>query len=280
MEKKALGKGLEALLPDNRPKPLAPTQDVVQVALDRIQPNPYQPRTQFDPVELAELTASVKLNGVLQPVLVRRKAEGIYELIAGERRYRAAKQAGLATIPAVVRNSNDEQAMELALVENIQRSDLNPMDAARAYYRLSREFGCTHDTIAQRVGKDRSSIANLARLVNLPKEIQDLVESGALSTGHAKVLLGITEAAEQLRVARLAASSQLSVRETEALAIGSTKPRRTMKRSARTFTDLEERLQRRLGTKVSIARTGKHGRIMLHFFSDEELTRLADLLLA
>jgi len=278
MEKKALGKGLEALLPDNKPK-TPPAQDVQQVPLDRIIPNPFQPRTHFDEHELEELTASIQANGVLQPVLVRRKAEGLYELIAGERRFRAAKQAGLATIPVVVRNTGDQQAMELALVENIQRSDLNPIEAARAYHRLTREFGLTHEHIAERVGKDRSSVSNIARLLNLPNEIQELVQSGALSTGHAKVLLGLASAAEQLRLAHLITASQLSVREAERLAGGPGK-KRPAHRAGRMHADLEERLRRRLGTKVTIARAGKAGKIVLHFFSDDEFSRLADVLLA
>jgi ParB family transcriptional regulator, chromosome partitioning protein len=278
MEKKALGKGLEALLPDSKPK--APTaQDVQQVPLDRIIPNPFQPRTHFDAHELEELTESIKANGVLQPVLVRRKAEGLYELIAGERRFRAAKQAGLTAIPVVIRNTGDQQAMELALVENIQRSDLNPIEAARAYQRLTREFGLTHEHIAERVGKDRSSISNIARLLNLPNEIQELVQAGALSTGHAKVLLGIASATEQLRLAQLITASQLSVREAERLAGGPAK-KRPAQRAGHAHADLEERLRRRLGTKVTIAKSGKVGKIVLHFFSDDEFSRLADVLLA
>src|SRR5918996_1375580 len=218
MEKKALGRGLDALLPDTRQKAVVSMQDIEALPVDRVRPNPYQPRTEFAEDELAQLAESVKRNGVLQPVLVRRKADGAYELIAGERRLRAAKLAGLATIPAVVRNSSDEQAMELALVENLQRRDLNPMEAARAYYRLAHEFGFTQDTIASRVGKDRSSIANISRLINLPKEIQELVESGKLSTGHAKVLLSVTRVEQQLRLARLISDGQLSVRQAEHLA--------------------------------------------------------------
>ena len=185
MEKKALGKGLEALLPERRPLHTSPTGEIQELPLDQIMPNRYQPRREFADWELAELAESVKQNGVLQPILVRRKGDGFFETIAGERRLRAAKLAGLQRIPAIIRNSSDEQSMELALVENLQRKDLNPMEAARAYHRLINEFAFTQDTVAQRLGKDRSSIANIIRLVNLPNEIKMLVESGAISTGHA-----------------------------------------------------------------------------------------------
>ena len=185
MEKKALGKGLEALLPTVQFKaPTLPTTDVQEILLTQIIPNRYQPRTTFSEDEISELSESIKKNGLIQPVMVRRKGDGIYELIAGERRLRASKLAGLATIKALVRNSSDEQAMELALVENLQRQDLNPMEAARAYHRLITEFGLTQEQVAQRIGKDRSSIANIARLTNLPNDIQVLIESGQLTTGH------------------------------------------------------------------------------------------------
>ncbi len=186
MEKKALGKGLGALLPDSLPKILPIEREMTQeVPLDRIVPNRYQPRQTFEPGELAQLADSVKRNGVLQPVLVRRKADGLFELIAGERRYRAARLAGLKSIPAIVRNSSDEQSMELALIENLQREDLNPIEEARAYYRLVSEFGLTQESLAQRFGKDRSSVANSLRLLTLPNEIKELVESLKLSMCHA-----------------------------------------------------------------------------------------------
>ena len=225
MEKKALGKGLEALLPEVRFKAEPLERDVQELPLINIVPNRYQPRTEFTEADLAQLADSIKQNGVLQPVLVRRKGDGVYELIAGERRMRAAKRAGLLTVPAIIRNSSDEQALEIALIENLQRQDLNPMEAARAYHRLIQEFGFTQEVVAQRIGKDRSSIANIARLVNLPKEVQDLVESGALSTGHAKVILGLSSLQAQLTLARQIVESQLSVRQAEKIANGSVPPR-------------------------------------------------------
>jgi ParB family chromosome partitioning protein len=281
MEKKALGKGLEALLPGGGPKTTAASSEVEQLPIEHIMPNRYQPRKDFLESELVELADSVKQNGVLQPVLVRRKGDGFYELIAGERRLRAAKLAGLMSIPAIVRNSSDEQAMELALVENLQRKDLNPMEAAHAYHRLLNEFGLTQEAVAQRIGKDRSSIANFIRLVNLPNEIQWLVESGLLSTGHAKVLLGLTRPELQLKLARQIVDSRLSVRQAELLVSRLGRVTRTRKpaRRAGAYTDLEEKLQRRMGTRVSIVPGRRGGKIVLDYFTSEDLDRLVELLL-
>ena len=282
MEKKALGKGLGALLPEILPKILPIERETTQdVPLDRIVPNRYQPRHMFEPGELAQLAESVKRNGVLQPVLVRRKADGLFELIAGERRYRAAKLAGLKSIPAVVRNSSDEQSMELALIENLQREDLNPMEEARAYSRLVTEFGLTQETLAQRFGKDRSSVANSLRLLNLPNEIKELVESIKLSMGHAKVLLGMSRPELQIKLAKLIIDGQLSVRQAEQLIASDLRAGKS-KHSARKITaypDLEEKLRKRLGTKVAIHKGRKGGRIEIHYFEPADLDRLADLLL-
>jgi ParB family chromosome partitioning protein len=282
MEKRALGKGLEALLPPSGPKTQASPGDIQQLEVQHILPNRYQPRREFADSDLAELAESVKQNGLLQPVLVRRKGDGFFELIVGERRLRAAKLAGLKSIPAIVRNSSDEQAMELALVENLQRKDLNPMEAARAYHRLLHEFGFTQDTVAQRIGKDRSSIANIARLLNLPNEIQQLVESCLLSTGHAKVILGLPKIDAQLKLARQIVDSQLSVRQAEKLAMArqrSPKAKRSSSRLNKPYPDLEEKLQRRLGTRVSIMKSRNGGKIVVEYFTPADLDRLIDLLL-
>lgn len=282
MEKKALGKGLDALLPEKFGRPLPTRGELHQLPLTRILPNRYQPRREFPESDLTQLAESVKQNGLLQPVLVRRTGDGAYELIAGERRLRAAKLAGLETVPAIVRNSSDHQAMELALVENLQRQDLNPMEAARAFHRLFNEFGFTQETVALRLGKDRSSIANIARLVNLPSEIQEEVVTGRISTGHAKVLLGLDRPEAQLSLARKIVEGQLTVRQAEQLA--ATRPRsgksRAGLRSNNPYPDLEERLQRRLGTRVSILKGRKGGKIVLHFYSKDELDRLVEALLA
>ncbi|MBI3806453.1 MAG: ParB/RepB/Spo0J family partition protein [Nitrospirae bacterium] len=283
MEKRALGKGLDALLPSSGPKPTPGqgTGDVQHLEVQHITPNRYQPRKEFAEPALAELAESIKQNGLLQPILVRRKGDGIFELIAGERRLRAAKIAGLQTIPAIVRNSSDEQAMEFALVENLQRKDLNPMEAARAYHRLLNEFGFTQDTVAQRIGKDRSSVANIVRLMNLPNEVQQLVESGHLTTGHAKVLLGLTKVEAQIKFARQIAEAQLSVRQAEKIVVGHSRSVKNPRgaRHPKPYPDLEEKLQRRLGTRVSIVKNRSGGKIVLDYFTPTELDRLVELLL-
>lgn len=281
MEKKALGKGLEALLPERRPLPASPAGEVQELPLDQIMPNRYQPRREFADWELAELAESIKQNGLLQPILVRRKGDGFYETIAGERRLRAAKLAGLRSIPAIVRNSTDEQSMELALVENLQRKDLNPMEAARAYHRLINEFAFTQDTVAQRLGKDRSSIANIVRMVSLPNEIQVLVESGAISTGHAKVILGLPRPEGQIKLARRIVEGQLSVRQAEKAAAGESRVSKVQAgtRQQKPYPDLEDRLQKRLGTRVSILKSRRGGKIVIHYFTSADLDRLLEAIL-
>jgi ParB family chromosome partitioning protein len=281
MEKKALGRGLDALLPATKPVSMTESPDVQHLRIDAIVPNRYQPRQSFSPQELAELTASLKQSGLLQPILVRRKGDGIYELISGERRWRAAKDAGLETIQAVIRNCGDDEAVVLALVENLQRADLNPMEMARAYHRMMNEFGLTQDIIARRVGCDRSSIANVARLINLPSEIQQLIESNQLSMGHAKVILSLPGPREQLRVAQLVISKALSVRGTEKLIESSlTGKKRGAKELRRTpWSDVEERLQKRLGTKVMIQKGKRGGKIVIHYFSPPELDGILEILL-
>jgi ParB family transcriptional regulator, chromosome partitioning protein len=278
MEKKALGKGLEALLPERRPLHTSSVGETQELPLDQIMPNRYQPRREFADWELAELAESIKQNGLLQPILVRRKGDGFFETIAGERRLRAAKLAGLRSIPAIVRNSTDEQSMELALVENLQRKDLNPMEAARAYHRLINEFAFTQDTVAQRLGKDRSSIANI---VNLPNEIKVLIESGAISTGHAKVILGLPRPEGQIKLARRIVEGQLSVRQAEKAAAGESRVSkvRTGIRQQKPYPDLEDRLQKRLGTRVSILKSRRGGKIMIHYFTSAELDRLLEAIL-
>lgn len=282
MEKKALGKGLEALLPAATLKSSVGNREVQELPLADILPNPYQPRNQFPEPEIAQLAESVKQNGLLQPVLVRRKGDGQFELIVGERRWRAAKLAGLSTIPAIVRNSTDEQSMELALVENLQRKDLNPMEAARAYSRLTAEFGLTHDKIARRLGKDRSSIANIARLMNLPKEIKQFVESGALSIGHAKVILGLDRSESQIRLARQIVEDQLSVRQAERLAAAGARHKRKINQGHTNYSahdaELVQRLQKRLGTRVSLQKSGRGGRLVFHYFTPGDLDRLLEIL--
>jgi ParB family chromosome partitioning protein len=281
MEKKALGRGLDALLPPIKLASMPESQDVQHLRVDAIVPNRYQPRQAFPLQGLEELSASLKQSGLLQPILVRRKGDGIYELISGERRWRAAKEAGLETIQSVIRNCGDEESVILALVENLQRADLNPMEMARAYHRMMNEFGLTQDIIAQRVGCERSSIANVVRLINLPSEIQQLIETNQLSMGHAKVILGLPNQNEQLRVAQLVVSKVLSVRETEKLIESSTvaKKRGTKELRRTPWSDVEERLQKRLGTKVIIQKGRRGGKIVIHYFSAPELDGILETLL-
>ncbi len=281
MEKKALGRGLDALLPAIKPVSMPELPEVQHLRIDAIVPNRYQPRQSFSPQELAELTASLKQNGLLQPILVRRKGDGIYEIISGERRWRAAKEAGQETIQAVIRNCGDEESVVLALIENIQRADLNPMEMAKAYHRMMNEFGLTQDTIAQRVDCERSSIANIVRLINLPSEIQQLIETSQISMGHAKVILGLHEQNEQLRVAKLVVSNVLSVRETEKLVESASvaKMRGTKELQRTPWSDVEERLQKRLGTKVVIQKGKRGGKIVIHYFSPPELDGILETLL-
>ncbi|HJS66628.1 MAG TPA: ParB/RepB/Spo0J family partition protein [Nitrospiraceae bacterium] len=281
MEKKALGRGLDALLPAIRPSATPGSSEVQHLKVGSIVPNRYQPRQTFSSQELNELTDSLKQSGLLQPILVRRKGDGIFELISGERRWRAAKEAGLETIQAVIRNCGDEESVVLALVENLQREDLNPMEMARAYYRMMNEFGLTQDIIARRIGCERSSIANVVRLIQLPSEIQQLIESNQLSMGHAKVILSLPGQNEQLKIAQLAVSKALSVRETEKI-VGSllTGKKRVAKELRRTpWSDVEERLQKRLGTKVMIQKGKRGGKIVIHYFSPPELDGILEALL-
>ncbi len=282
MEKKALGRGLDALLPGGRPTIPSNAADVQQIRIDAIVPNRYQPRQIFHPAELAELAASIKESGLLQPILVRRKGDGIFELISGERRWRATKEAGLDTIQAVIRNCSDQEAILFALVENLQREDLNPMETARAYSRMMNEFGLTHDSIAQKVGCDRSSVANSVRLLNLHHDVQALVESGTLSAGHAKALLALDTPETQCKLAKTVAARALSVRETERLVTTSSTTRKRTKplTTASNWSDVESRLQKRFGTRVTIEAGRKGGKVVIHYYSAPELEGIIDNLLA
>ena len=282
MEKKALGKGLGALLPSSKlSQPTEPT-DVQRIRIETIVPNRYQPRHTFPPDELAELAASIKESGVLQPIMVRRKGDGIYELISGERRWRASKEAGLETIPVVIRNCSDQESLLLALVENLQREDLNPMETARAYWRMMNEFGLTQDAIAAKVGRDRSSVANFVRLIHLHPELQELVQEGTLTTGHAKALLSLSSPEDQLKIGKIVASGALSVRETEKLVESSVvgKKRQHKTPHSSPWVELEARLQKRLGTKVSIHPQNQGGKIVIHYFSPAELDGVVETLLS
>ena len=279
----ALGKGLSALIPDV-PEPVRP--GVLEVDVDRLSPNDHQPRLQMDDAKLDELAASIKANGVIQPILVRRSGER-YQIIAGERRWRAAQRAGLRTVPVVVRDvsAGDKQVLELALIENLQREGLNPVDEALAYRRLASEFSLTQDQIAAAVGKDRSSVANFMRLLKLPDEVRGDLASGALSTGHARALLALNDPAAQRQGAREVIARGLSVRETEALVKrmaavpASTSPPPASEPAKDVHTRAaEDRMRFALGAKVRISRRGKGGRIEIDFGSEDELNRLFDFI--
>lgn len=280
----ALGKGLSALIPD---APEAPRQGAIEVDIDLLAPSDQQPRMQMDDARLTELADSIKANGVIQPILVRRTG-ATYRIIAGERRWRAAQRAGLLKVPVVVRDvpeGSEKQLLELALVENIQREDLNPVDEALAYQRLSEEFALTQDQIAAAVGKDRSSVANYMRLLKLPEEVRGDLASGALAMGHARALLALPDPASQRHAAREVISRSLSVRETEALVkrLTSAAPAR-QRGAARPASDVhtraaEDRMRFALGTKVRIVRRGASGTIEIDFGSETELNRLYDYLI-
>ncbi|HET9358836.1 MAG TPA: ParB/RepB/Spo0J family partition protein [Vicinamibacterales bacterium] len=275
----ALGKGLSALIPDV-PEPIRTGS--LEVDIDLLSPNEQQPRLHMDDARLEELTQSIKSNGIIQPILVRRDGQG-YRIIAGERRWRAAQRAGLHKVPVVVREvtQGDKQALELALVENLQRENLNPVDEALAYQRLANEFAMTQEQIAAAVGKDRSSVANFMRLLKLPDEVRGDLSAGALSTGHARALLALPDAATQRQTAREVVSRALSVRETEALVkklLAQSTSRQEPAAAARTkdvhTRAAEDRLRFALGTKVQIVRRRQGGRIEIEFTSENELNRL------
>jgi ParB family chromosome partitioning protein len=281
----ALGKGLSALIPD---APEVPRTGILEVDVDLLSPNPQQPRLQMDDARLTELAQSIKANGIIQPILVRRDGSA-YRIIAGERRWRAAQQAGLHKVPVVVReipDGSERQLLELALIENLQRENLNPVDEAVAYQRLADEFGLTQDQIAAAVGKDRSSVANFMRLLKLPDEVRSALVTGSLAMGHARALLGLLDAAAQRHAAREVIARGLSVRDTESLvkrlATQSKRPEPgavTPEAGNDVHTRAaEDRLRFALGTKVRIVRRGQGGSIEVDFGSEAELNRIYEFI--
>jgi ParB family chromosome partitioning protein len=279
MKRKALGKGLSALLPD--PEPAAAPAGADQTAeapVASLEPNPYQPRSAMDPTRLSELSASIRESGIVQPILVRRHGER-YQIIAGERRWRAAQQAGLATVPIVVREVADDRLLELALVENIQRQELSPLEEAQAFHRLQEELRLTQEEVARKVGRDRTTVTNTLRLLRLPREVRDLLNTGGLDAGHGRALLALEKAEEQTALAREAARKGLSVREVERRVALMRAPRSKTPptRDANTRA-AEERLRAALGTRVQIARRGRGGQLRIAFATEAELNRLYELL--
>jgi ParB family chromosome partitioning protein len=275
--KTALGKGLESLLPDK-------TQEIISIDITRIIPGDQQPRRVFRDAALRDLAASIKEKGVLQPVIVARTGDGTFRLIAGERRWRASGLAGLKKIPAIIKDVASADSLEIALIENIQREDLNPVETADAFHRLMQDFKLTQEELSAKVGKDRATVANYLRLLKLPEEIRTFLNDGSLSMGHAKAILSIEGKPNQLEAARRIIHKGLSVRETESLAkklaAGGGKKKAVHQKKDAQIASLEEKLIRHLGTKVRILHKGKKGQIEIEYYSLDELDRLLDILTA
>jgi len=282
MEKKALGRGLSALIP---PKEVASTvgaaatsDTILYINVNAVKTNKYQPRLGFSQEKLDDLVNSIKAKGVVQPVLVRSTPAG-YELIAGERRLRAAKMLGIDTIPAIVKDADDLSMLEIALIENIQREDLNAIEEAGAYQRLMDDFAFTQEKISQVLGKERSSVANTLRLLALPKKIQEYITDNSLTAGHGKAILSLPTEQEQMRVGTMAAKKRLSVRETENIVskrLGARKTRKIEKDS--NVAELEDELRRIFGTRVKIICGRKRGTIHIEYYSQEDLNRIIGIL--
>ncbi|MBI5102726.1 MAG: ParB/RepB/Spo0J family partition protein [Nitrospirae bacterium] len=272
--KMALGKGLNALIPERN-------DETLSLDINRIMPGAYQPRKNFSENSLKELAASIKEKGVLQPILVSRNGDGSFNLIAGERRWRAATLAGLKKIPAMVKNVASKEAFEMALVENIQREDLNPVETAEAFNRLMKDFGLTQEELSDKVGKERATVANYLRLLKLPDEIKALLYDGSLSMGHARALLSIEGRAAQIDAAKKILKAGLSVREVESLAKKVAKPAKTKPLKDAQISSLEDKIIKHLGTKARIIHKGKKGgKIEIDYYSLDELDRLLEILLA
>jgi ParB family chromosome partitioning protein len=274
----ALGRGLSALIPSA--PTAAPRESPTEVDLDLLQPNPYQPRLQFDDGRLDELAQSIRSNGIIQPILVRRVGKR-YEIIAGERRWRAAQRAGLLRVPVVFRDVPDDKLLQVALIENIQRENLNPIDEASAYKRLMDEFTLTQDDLARAVGKERSTVANTLRLLKLPDQVKTQVASGTLSMGHARAILGLEREEDQIHAAKQVVDRGFSVRDTELLVkhiadriAGKAPVRREPPPPDVHTRQAEDRLKLALGARVTIKRRGKGGAIEIEFATEDELQRL------
>ena len=288
-KKKVLGRGLDTLLPASRAAVIPAihatqmTGDVVkEIAVEMIDRNPYQTRSKFGEDALNELAASIKASGVVQPIVVRPESNGRYQLIAGERRWLASQRAGKTTVPAIIRQVSNEQAMEMTIVENLQREDLNPMEQARAYERLGREFGLTQEQMAQRTGKDRSSVSNFLRLLKLPTEVQSLLEEEKLSFGHAKALMGLDSPDATISLAQRVVQLSMSVRQTEGAVNNLMNPEPKQEKPERVVDpnvrDAERELQQALGVKVTITDRNGKGKIQLEYKSLEDFDRIVDAL--
>lgn len=273
MQKKGLGKGLQALIPVGENE-----KDIFEVSVYDIQPSDNQPRKTFDEDKMNELVESIKLHGVIQPIIVNKTGDA-YKIIAGERRWRAARIAGLKKVPVVIKEVSKRQSMELSLIENVQRQDLNPIEEAEAYQSLISEFGLSQEQVAERVGKSRPAVTNALRLLNLEPKVRKMVEIGTISGGHAKTLLSITDLKKQAEVADAIADKKMSVRETECYIknINSKKNKISKKKTDYYSSDIEQTLQSIIGTKVRIINAGDKGKIVIEYYSKDELTRLMEL---
>jgi ParB family chromosome partitioning protein len=284
MGRNVLGKGLEALIPQVTPETVKieepPKEGLVHLSIDKIKSNPYQPRTKMDEEKLLELSASIQEKGIIQPVVVRQVGEE-FELVAGERRLSAAKKLGWEKIPAMVTGKlSKEEMLELSLIENLQREDLNPIDTARGYQRLLEECALSQAQLAQKIGKERSSVANTLRLLNLPEEVQKLISDGELSEGHARTILALPDEKRQIELSKRVVKEGLSVRRTEELVYGP-KRKLVLKRRPETapaFFEIEEKLKQYFGTSVKVIGRGKGGKIEVEFYSEEDLSRILELL--
>lgn len=275
MAKKVLGRGLDALLPQLD----VSEQDVVaEVSVRDLRPNPYQPRREFDEEKLAELAQSIREHGIIQPLIVRRSSVLGYDIVAGERRFRAGQMAGLDKVPVVVRNFTDIELMEVAVIENLQREDLNAMEVAEAYANLMEKAHLTQEELAHRVGQSRSHVANMLRLLQLPLPVRQHVSRGTLTMGHARALLAVPEEEERVRLADRVVKSQMSVRKLEALIY---EPKRPVSRETpkdHQLEDLERNLTEKLGTHVTIQPGKKHGKIEIDYYSNDDLMRILQLI--
>jgi ParB family transcriptional regulator, chromosome partitioning protein len=290
-KRKALGKGLESLLPrvqavaETPAQPQAEAGKPREIPVGEIDRSPYQTRTRFDEAQLAELAASIAATGVVQPIVVRPVAGGRFQLIAGERRWMASQHAGKETVPAIVRHASDEQAMEMTIVENLQRTDLNPMEQARAYEQLAREFQLTQEQMAKRTGKDRASVANFLRLLRLPASVQGQVENGELSFGHARTLLALEDPETILKAAQKVTALSMSVRQTESYVQGILNPETKQAKGEQkekvvdpNVREVQETLQRALGLKVRVEDRKGRGRVIIEYAKIEEFDRLLEML--
>ncbi len=272
MAKRALGKGLGALFPKEDMK-----KDLITLPMASIKPNPYQPRDDYSDTEIVGLVESIKSHGIIQPIVVR-KSGNVYELVCGERRYRAAKKAGLQRIPAVIKVLNDREVLELALIENLQRKDLNPIEEAKAYNRLIREFGLTQSEVSKVIGKERTTVTNRLRLLKLPLSVQTMVMHEEISEGHARALLGLDSESSMLSMAHEIKNKKLSVRQIEQLMRRRGKTKKKASKKDLFTTEAERLLREKFGTRCTIQKRGKSGKLVIEFYSQEDLERIFEIL--